>query len=76
MPVDDESWKAAYDAARTFDPVIGLVHRLGLGLTRPQYAELLGTDRHAVLRWETGKAIPTPAHKKAISDLILKTHGS
>lgn len=69
MPVENEEWKAAYEAAQRFNPLTGLVHRLALGLSRPQYAKLIGVDRHCVFRWETGQAVPSPEHRKAIDEL-------
>lgn len=34
-------------------------HREGLKLSQERLAELLGIDRSAVAKWETGKAMPT-----------------
>jgi len=34
-------------------------HREGLKMSQERLAELLGIDRSAVAKWETGKAMPT-----------------
>lgn len=72
MPIHCEEWREAYEAARTFDPLTLLVHRLFLGLTRTQYAELIGVDRHCVLFWETSRTIPKLEHRRRIEALVSR----
>lgn len=39
------------------------------GLTEKEFADVLGVSLETVSRWENGKQVIRPAHKKAIADL-------
>jgi DNA-binding transcriptional regulator YiaG len=46
--------------------------RKALGLTQQQLADMIGSQRHTVSRWETGENEPRGANLKALRELQKK----